>query len=303
MATMTGTRILEVKHKTTYRYNQPVERSIHRIHLRPIQNDKQRILTYSLRTSPQVPIIEYEDVFGNLAARFEVTNPYTELTLNSHARVEIKDTDPFAFASVPIKRTFPIVWMPFQQIMLAPYLQPPELPDTQIEELFEYAMSFSAKNNNDLMETLFSINLTLFKHYKYTPGSTRITTSPYEVFSTKSGVCQDFSNLFICMARLLGIPARYVCGYIYTGNVGSARAQSDASHAWVELFIPNVGWKGFDPTNGVLPNTDHIRLVTGRHYLDATPTSGTIYSPAQETMQIDVEVTDVAQEEMKLKCA
>jgi transglutaminase-like putative cysteine protease len=107
-------------------------------------------------------------------------------------------------------------------------------------------------------------------------------------------VCQDFSNLFITMARLLNLPARYVCGYIFTGNTGESRAQSDASHAWVQLYIPTVGWKGFDPTNGILPHMDHVRVGVGRHYRDTAPATGTIYSQAVETMTVDVEVTDVS---------
>ena len=107
------------------------------------------------------------------------------------------------------------------------------------------------------------------------------------MFTSKKGVCQDFANLFICMARLLGIPARYVCGYVYTGNTG-------ASHAWLQLYIPEVGWRGFDPTNGVLASTNHIRVAYGRHYRDATPTSGTLYSSARETMTVDVQVVESA---------
>src|SRR5437762_4225111 len=96
------------------------------------------------------------------------------------------------------------------------------------------------------------------------------------------------------MARLLGVPARYVCGYVFTGNRGENRAQSNASHAWLEVYIPSVGWKAFDPTNGVLPTTDHVRVAYGRHYRDATPTAGTIYgSNAHETMSVDVEVDEV----------
>jgi len=154
-------------------------------------------------------------------------------------------------------------------------------------------MSFVKKNEQDLMETLFDINLTIFREYKYAPGSTNLATTPYDVFVNKQGVCQDFANLFICMARLLGIPARYVCGYIYTGNVGEHRAGSDASHAWVQLYIPNIGWKGFDPTNGVLPETGHVRVGVGRHYRDVTPTSGTLYTPVKETMTTEVTVSDV----------
>jgi transglutaminase-like putative cysteine protease len=206
--------------------------------------------------------------------------------------VELLDVDPFAFAKLPIRPSFPLFWMPWERKMLDPYLQPAELPDTQLQELFDYAMSFVERNNHDLMETLFAINLTLFREYPYVPGSTGLETTPYEVFTTKKGVCQDFANLFICLARLLLIPARYVYGYIYTGNRGEHRAQSDASHAWVQVYIPNIGWKGFDPTNGILPRTDHIRVGYGRHYRDTAPTSGTLYTPANETLTIEVEVTN-----------
>ena len=120
-------------------------------------------------------------------------------------------------------------------------------------ELYDYAMSFVERNRRDLMETLFDINLTLFRQYQYVPDSTSLETTPYQTFTSKKGVCQDFANVFITLARLLGIPARYVCGYIYTGNTGEARARSDASHAWVQLYIPGIGWKAFDPTNGILP--------------------------------------------------
>jgi transglutaminase-like putative cysteine protease len=184
--------------------------------------------------------------------------------------------------------------MPWERTMLAPYLTPLELPDTQLQELYDYAMSFVTTNNGDLMETLFAINLRLFREYEYVPGSTTLKTTPYEVMVNRKGVCQDFATLFTCLAQLLGIPARYVCGYIYTGNAGETRAGSDATHAWVQLYIPNIGWKGFDPTNGVLPQTDHVRVAYGRHYRDVTPTSGTIFGTARETMTIDVEVSDPA---------
>lgn len=142
------------------------------------------------------------------------------------------------------------------------------------------------------METLFAINLTLYREYHYVPGSTGLETTPYEVFVSRRGVCQDFANLFICMARLLGMPARYVCGYVFTGNTGVDSAQSDASHAWLQLYIPDVGWRGFDPTNGVLESTNHIRVAYGRHYRDAAPTAGTLYSSAGENMTTHVEVTE-----------
>lgn len=286
-------RKLRIVHTTKYTYDRPVERSVHKLQLCPMYDWDQRVLSQTLTIDPEVPTVEFEDVFGNWVTRFEITTPYSALTISSDSIVELLDADPFAFAKKQIRPAFPLVWMPWEQAMIGPYLRPTELPDTQLQELFDYAMSFVRDNDGDLMETLFDINLTIFREYKYVPGSTNLHTTPYDVFVNKKGVCQDFTNLFICMARLLGIPARYVCGYIYTGNVAPQRASSDASHAWVQLYIPNIGWKDFDPTNGVLPQVSHVRVGYGRNYQDATPTSGTLYTAATETMSVDVTVTEV----------
>ena len=287
------TRRLLIRHKTAYRYSAPIARSIHRLRLRPLVDPLQRVLRHDLTIQPSVATIQYEDVFGNMTSWFELNQPYSDMTITAESEVELLDTDPFAFARTPIRPSFPLAWMPWEQKMLSPYLTPQELPDTHLHSLYDYAMSFVEKNNRDLMETLFAINLELFRAYKYAPGTTNAATTAFDVLCNRSGVCQDFANLFICMARLLAIPARYVWGYIYTGNCGEHRAGSDATHAWVQLYIPNVGWKGFDPTNGILPATDHVRVGYGRNYRDAAPVSGTLFSPASETMQVDVEVRDL----------
>ncbi|XXX74271.1 transglutaminase family protein [Sorangium sp. So ce134] len=288
------TRKLRVVHTTRYTYDRPVERSVHKLHLCPRGDRDQRVLSHTLTLDPRAPTVEREDAFGNLVTRFEITSPYTALTISADSVVELVDADPFAFAKKQIRPAFPLVWMPWEQAMIAPYMRPVELPGAQLQELFDYAMSFVEQNDADLVETLFAINLTLFRDYQYVPGSTNLSTTPHDVFVNRRGVCQDFANLFICMARLLGIPARYVCGYVYTGNVGTNRAGSDATHAWVQLYIPNIGWKGFDPTNGVLASLDHVRVGYGRHCMDATPTAGTLYTSAAETMTVDVTVTEVA---------
>lgn len=291
------TRRLRIRHTTLYSYDRPVQRSLHRLHLRPVIDWRQNLLSYQLTIRPDVPVIEFEDVFGNWAQRFEIDRAYRELAITSESLVEVVDTDPFAFARLPIRPpSWPLVWMPWERTMLAAYLTPSELPDTQLQALYDYGMEFVNRNNGDLMETLFAINLTLFREYRYVPGETDLHTSAFSIFQTRAGVCQDFANLFITIARLLGIPARYVCGYIYTGGRRNTRATSDATHAWVELYIPNIGWKGFDPTNGVLPQTDHVRVAVGRHFRDATPTAGTLFTRANETMTVEVEVTDDRQD-------
>ncbi len=291
---MATTRRLRVTHTTRYSYDRPILRSVHKLRLCPVSERNQRVLSHKLTIHPDVPIVEYEDVFGNWVAQIEIDAPYTELTLSADSLVEINEVDPFSFTRKKIRPAFPLDWMPWEQAMLDPYLRPLELPDTEIAELFAYAMTFVEGNGRDLVETLFAINLSLFRDYQYVPGSTTLATTPYDVFLSKQGVCQDFANLFICLARLLGIPARYVCGYLYTGNVGEQRARSDSTHAWVQLYLPGIGWKGFDPTNGVLPALSHVRVAYGRHYRDATSTSGTLYTSANETMAIDVTVTDVS---------
>ena len=256
-AATAASRRVVVRHATRYQYDRPIQRSQHRIHLPAMHDWKQNVRSFRLQITPEAPLIEYEDVFGNWTARFEIDQPYSELTLVAESEIELLDVDPFAFAGQPIRPPFPLSWMPWEQKMLVPYLTPIELPETQLTELYDYAMSFVERNQRDLMETLFNINLTLFREFKYLPGATTVETTPFEVMTHKRGVCQDFANLFICLARLLGIPARYVCGYVYTGNEQSP--VGDASHAWLQLYIPNIGWKGFDPTNGKLPTTDHVR--------------------------------------------
>jgi len=286
-------RRLRIRHTTRYTYDRPVLRSVHRLHLRPMTDYRQSVVSHKLTISQPTQLIEFEDVFGNRAARFELGSPYDELTVTAESVVDVEDIDPFAFASVPIRPAFPLVWMPPERLMLNAYLQPDELPDTQLKEIYDYAMTFVEANKSDLMETLFAMNLSLHRDYQYAPGSTNLATTAFDVYVNKRGVCQDLSNLFITMARLLGIPARYICGYIHTGNHGENRIGADASHAWVQLYIPNVGWKGFDPTNGTLPHQDHVRVAYGRHFRDTAPTEGTLYSPAAEAMSVDVEVEEV----------
>ncbi len=284
-------RLLKIRHTTHYRYDRPVQRSSHRLHLRPIEDWKQSVRSYRLSVTPSVNITEFEDVFGNFMANFDITYPYSELVIAAESEVEVLDVDPFSFTRTLGQRpTFPLSWMPWELKILTPYLTPQELPDTQLKEIYDYAWSFAQRNKNDVLETLFDINLTLFREFHYLPGVTHLATTAFDVLTAKQGVCQDFANLFIAMARLLWIPARYVCGYIYTGNTGEHATRSDASHAWVQLYIPGVGWKGFDPTNGVLPNLDHVRVGYGRNYRDTAPTSGTLYGSACENMEVKVQV-------------
>ncbi|NNE18600.1 MAG: transglutaminase, partial [Myxococcales bacterium] len=265
----------DITHETVYRYETPVETSSHTVRLQPVRDLTQDVLEYKLEISPPGQAYSYEDVFGNHVLSFQISQPYTELWVRAYSKVRAFHVN--THSSLRSTR-IPLVWMPWQRQMMNPFLLPPELPETELRELSGFGMSFAARRSFDLLETLIDLNEALHRDFKYIPGATTLETSPFDVFQERRGVCQDFANLFICLARLLGVPARYRVGYIHTGAAYHNQIQSEASHAWAEVYLPSVGWRGFDPTNGCLVDLDHIRVATGRNYRDATPTAGTLYA-------------------------
>ncbi|MBK2258561.1 class II glutamine amidotransferase [Francisella philomiragia] len=287
-------RILDIIHTTKYTYEFPVNLSKHNIRMKPIVDLKQRILNYDLSISVACEKEEYTDVFGNDVVFLKTKEPYKEFTIEMKTKVAVSTDHSVRKRSINSRTTMPISWMPWQRQMMTPYLLSVELPQTQLEELMDYAVSFVKRNDSDIMAVLDDINKTIYYEYKYVSGSTTFATTAYDVYITRQGVCQDFSNLFICLARLLGVPARYRSGYIFNGGHYSNTEMSDATHAWVEVYIPWVGWIGYDPTNGCEVNSDHVRIACGRTYIDATPTAGTIYrGGGTESLSINVKVFDV----------
>lgn len=268
-------RVLEISHTTSYTYDTPVERSSHVFRLSPVHGPLQRVLAHEVKVSAAGTRYSFEDVFGNEAIGFEVSKPYIQLTISARSVVEVR-TALDRPELLPAHHRWPLVWMPWQQQMLTPYLLPSELPENQLRQLGEYARSFADRNDQALLATLDDLNATIHRDFAYTPGFTTVETTPFQVFTTRAGVCQDFANLFICVARLLDVPARYRVGYLYTGTDYANTIQADASHAWVEVYLPFMGWRGYDPTNGVAVGADHVRVATGRNYRDATPTSGVV---------------------------
>ncbi len=288
---------LSVVHETSYRYQQPVERSSHRFCLRPVRDERQEILEHSLEVSVDGLTRDFEDVFGNRATVLEVTAPFTEMVIRSYSKLRIEGVMASHLKS-PLRRDqIPLVWMPWQRQMMQAYLMPPELPEPELRELSEFAMSFVERNDYDLVETLLDLNRTIYRDFTYVPGSTTVETTPFQVYVARKGVCQDFANVLICVARLLGVPARYRVGYIYTGGSYENKIQSDASHAWAEVYLPWTGWFGFDPTNGCLAGSDHVRIACGRQFRDAAPTTGTIYrGGGVETLEVSVRVEHLEDE-------
>ena len=285
------TRTYDIVHETVYRYETPVETSSHTVRLQPVRDFTQDVDEYKLEISPPGQGYSYEDVFGNHVLSFQINEPYSELWVRAQTRVTTYHVE--AHSALRSDK-IPLIWMPWQRQMMTPFLLPPELPETELRELSVFAMSFAARREHDLLETLIDLNDALHRDFKYIPGATTLETSAFDVYTQRQGVCQDFANLFICLARLLGVPARYRIGYIHTGAEYTNQIQSEASHAWAEVYLPSVGWRGFDPTNGCIVDLDHIRVAAGRNYRDATPTQGTLYSGGGgETLEVSVKVSRV----------
>lgn len=290
--------LLHVFHETIYRYEIPVEFSKHYIRLFPIHDRNQQVLSHQITISTN-PVVElFEDVFENITGFFQMRQTFSELKITMEGEILVRAPTEGLLGSPTLRQNFPVIWMPWQRQIMMPYLLPIELPESQLSELNFFARSFIPKNDNDVIAVLEDINQTIFRDFTYDTGTTNIHTTPYDVYVNRHGVCQDFANLFICLSRLLGIPARYRVGYIYTGHDYDRRIQSDASHAWVEVYLPWIGWKGYDPTNGCPVGTHHVRVSCGRNYYDPPPTAGTIYKGGYgEKLEVHVRVRKVDQNE------
>lgn len=285
---------LQVSHETFYQYDYPVNCSKHRLRLFPVTDDNQKVLSHNISISTDCHSEIFTDVFDNKVCLLVIEKPFKELSVKMESIVKVAPAKP-VIESKSYRQTYPLVWLPWQRQMMLSYLLPPDLPEFQLSALTEYALSFVERNDHQIIDILNDINTTIYKEYMYVSGLTDLSTTPFELFQHRKGVCQDFANLFICLARLLNIPARYRSGYIYTGEDHENTCQSGASHAWAEVYLPWLGWLGYDPTNGYLASTDHVRMGCGRNYFDAAPISGTVFASSgnREEMTINVKVEAV----------
>lgn len=290
------TRLYSVTHESVYDYESPVYLSKHLFRLQPINDLLQTLLHYELSISLDGQVFHgtpgnFTSAFGNAATYIEIDKPYQHMEVICHSLVNVATPPTQSQPILNQPLSLPLIWMPWDRIMMQAYLVPPELPESELSELSDYAMSFVKRNNNDVYAVLNDINRTIHQDYAYVSGSTTLATTPYEVYINHRGVCQDFANLFICLARLLNIPARYRTGYIYTATDYENQEQGDASHAWLEVYLPYCGWLGYDPTNFCLAGKNHIRVACGRTYFDTAPTSGTIFrGGGGEKLSINVRV-------------
>ena len=155
----------------------------------------------------------------------------------------------------------------------------------------DLAAELQVDRRDDPLTTLLRLNRSLYEVFSYVPQSTKVNSSIDVAIEHRRGVCQDFSHIMIALVRRLGIPCRYVSGYLYHVKENHDRSEDDASHAWVEAYLPGLCWRGFDPTNNLVVGERHIRVAAGRDYADVPPTRGVFKGQAASELGVSVSVT------------
>jgi transglutaminase-like putative cysteine protease len=287
-----------VKHVTTYRYGDPVLLAHHQSHLTPRQTPHQTCLRAQLRITPQPSEIDESgvDYYGNPTAFFGLRDPHGTLTVQVTSKVEVRPRElPTADYGAPWSGPCdPLADLTGETLV--------EVADfcfdspfvTVSPDLRAYAQISFAKGR-PLMGCLLDLNKRIRNEFAYDPTTTTVATPLSQVLAQKSGVCQDFAHLFIACARAMGLPARYVSGYLLTKPPpGKQKLRgSDASHAWVSVFLPDFGWVDFDPTNNCLPDLEHVTLGWGRDFDDVSPLRGVVLGGGEHRLKVGVDVEPV----------
>ena len=287
-----------ILHRTLYEYAAPVTVSHHVARLEPRATPAQARESFSLKIFPE-PTLRKEraDYFGNQLCLFSIQEVHKRLEIITHSRVTVRAEKPPAPAPSPAWEEAAALFRdPVSPKVVEPYQFVFDSPQVRASfELADYACESFARDT-PLLTGVSDLNRRIFQDFKYDPQATTIATPLEEVLAKRRGVCQDFAHLGIACLRSLGLPARYVSGYLRTRPPeGKPRlVGADASHAWFSVFCPGTGWVDFDPTNNVRPATDHITVAYGRDFGDVSPVAGILTGGGEHVVRVSVDVAEVA---------
>jgi transglutaminase-like putative cysteine protease len=286
--------IYQIRHKTTYAYEAEVTFARCVLRLTPRTSATQTVMETSLCVRPE-PTVAFERMgpFGELATTVVIETPHRTLIIEANARVEVN--------SAPSRLAFADPWEGVRAQALraadlgregpASFIYPSaRAPLTPA--ITEYAR-LSFPPGRGVVDAATELMGRMRRDFTYDAEATDVSTKPLEAFEARRGVCQDFAHIMICGLRGLGLPARYVSGFLRTyPPPGRPRMEgADATHAWVCLWCgEDTGWIGFDPTNDVLAQDEHIVLASGRDYADVAPIDGIILAPGKQTLEVEVDV-------------
>lgn len=275
--------------------------SQHVARLTPRSLDFQRCLTQELAVEPKPSLVnQREDYYGNHATFFNLTGAHRQLTVTARSQVEMLPRVVPAPAGTPPWESIRDLFRRHDasptvntQEFIFPSAMVPRLP-----ALADYAAaSFAAAR--PVLEAVLDLTRRMFADFKFDPKATTVATPLEQVIKQRRGVCQDFAHFQIGCFRALGLPARYVSGYLETlPPPGKARlVGADASHAWAQIFIPRHGWVDVDPTNNLLPSDRHITLAWGRDFSDVSPIRGVIVGGGKHQLRVSVDVKPLSEPE------
>jgi len=280
---------LRIQHRTTYRYSEKVQFGPHRIMVRPREGHDIQIERSSLEVSPAHRIQWSQDVYGNNIALIQFTEPASELMIYSDLVLQHLETNPFDFFLEPEAVQYPFSYDPETTLELAGLLHLVYPDDAAAVREWLHQFWYPGQTI-DTLALLQKINGSIQYVFAYQVREEAGVQSPAETLKKKSGSCRDFATLFLEACRCLGLASRFVSGYMLSGALGA-----DAStHAWAEVYLPGGGWKGFDPTLGLLPTSQHVPVAVSRHPENAMPVIGSYFGSAQALgIEVDVRVEEI----------
>jgi transglutaminase-like putative cysteine protease len=264
----------------------------------PLKLPHQKCLSTDVKIKPTPDELTYRtDFFGNTLLFISIYKEHQQLEITSESLIEVESRE-----SVELAKNSPIPWadakslLALQGDVYADVIQYtlPSLHIPYSEEIKKFALD-CFPSQATLWKGCQSLMQKIFSSLEFKPGFTTVNTPVESVLVSRKGVCQDFAHLMIACLRNLGLPARYVSGYIETfPPPGKEKlVGSDASHAWVSVYFPNVGWVEFDPTNNLLPSDNHVTVAFGRDYFDVAPIKGIIFSSGGQNIDVKVDVNRV----------
>jgi transglutaminase-like putative cysteine protease len=267
---------LEIVHSTRYRYSGPIAETVMEVRLRPMDGNGQRCLEFELDVSSGIKPRTYRDGYGNNVHYSNVVRPHSRLIITSRSVVETgRELD--SNQGEELVQDFLRFRSPVKDV-------------PGIRELARRHPIADPGSGPAVEQALDELTLTISREFTYDRAVTNVYSAVDEVLELRAGVCQDFAHLFIATARAMGVPARYVSGYIHDAGGGGA---SSASHAWGEGWVPGRGWVGYDATHPVRTSENHVRVAVGRDYSDAAPTRGIYVGSATGSMAVGVRTRQI----------
>jgi transglutaminase-like putative cysteine protease len=270
---------ITISHETTYHYAAAPSGVIQMLRLTPRNHDGQYVINWRIEISEDSQLFEHEDAFGNITHWFTAEGPFDVLRVLVEGEVETQATDGVVRGAV---ERFP------------PSLYLRETPLTHADSaILAFVRALPPVSAADPLSVLHALLTLVHREIGYDTDPTHPGTTAPEAFALRRGVCQDLTHVFIAAARSLGVPARYVGGYLLRDD-GAVR--QEAGHAWAEAFVAGLGWVAFDPANGICATDAYVRVAVGLDYLGAAPVRGTRYGGAGEVLAVAVHVDQASRQ-------